>query len=162
MLVEPVHWHPVLVHFTFALLFLAPLFMLVGTAGAGRAWAMPILGFGRGLLWTGVIITAFTIWAGFIAMWNVSVSEEVHHHIHSHRNWALGTATLFILLAIGSFLRWRKKSREGWGFILLLLVAFSMLLVTGYKGGELVFHHGVSVEATMSESNEGGSSGHSH
>lgn len=172
MIIEPVHWHPVLVHFTFALLVLAPCFILAGAVGAKRSWGQASYAFGRGLLWTGVVITVFTIGAGFIAMWNVSVSEEVHHHIHDHRNWALGTATVFVLLALWSFAGWRRGRRPGWVFNLFLIGALGMLLVTGYLGGELVFHHGVSVDAMMQETQSGQSqggqqgtasgSGHSH
>lgn len=167
MLIEPVHWHPILVHFSFALLFLAPFFMLAGVKGAEKEWAHTSLKTGRVMLFTGVIISVFTVGAGFVAMWNVNVSEEVHHHIHNHRNWALGTAALFTLLALWSLVSWKRHIREGWFFILLTFVGAGALAMTGYKGGELVYHHGVSINKSVLQessaySESGGHSGHNH
>lgn len=165
MIIEPALWHPILVHFTFSLLLLAPLFLLAGVAGKNHGWGSAAYITGRTLLWTGVLITIATVTAGFIAMYNVSVSEEVHHHIHDHRNWAIATASLYAILAIWSVVTWKKSTRPGWLFGLIMTAAFFMLAITGYKGGELVFHHGVAVEAVMqgqSGSGSASSGGHSH
>jgi uncharacterized membrane protein len=165
MIIEPAHWHPILVHFTFALLLLAPLFMLAGVAGKNHGWGVAAYITGRTLLWTGVLITIATVIAGFVAMYNVSVSEEVHHHIHDHRDWAIATASLYAILAIWSVVTWKKSTRPGWLFGLIMTAAFFVLAITGYKGGELVFYHGVAVKAVMqgqSESHSGAHSGHSH
>lgn len=101
------------------------------------------------MLWTGVIIAAFTIGAGFVAMWNVTVSEDIHHHIHNHRNWALGTAALYTVLAFWSLLNWKRQVRDGWLLTLLLFIGVGGLTMTGYKGGELVYHHGVSINQSV-------------
>jgi uncharacterized membrane protein len=60
---------------------------------------------------------------------------------------------------------WKKSTRPGWLFGLIMTAAFFVLAITGYKGGELVFYHGVAVKAVMqgqSESHSGAHSGHSH
>ena len=147
MIINPIHWHPILVHFTFGLLFLAPFFMLAGISASGKSWALTSLTIGRALLWTGVILSIFTVGAGFVAMWNVKVSEEVHHHIHDHRNWALGTAALFTILAVWSFVTWKRRISESIFFLIVLFLGLGALLMTGNKGGELVFYHGVAVKA---------------
>ncbi len=149
MIIEPVHWHPILVHFSFALLFLAPFFIFANVIGSDKPWSDTILVTGRMMLWTGVIIAAFTIGAGFVAMWNVTVSEDIHHHIHNHRNWALGTAALYTVLAFWSLLNWKRQVRDGWLLTLLLFIGVGGLTMTGYKGGELVYHHGVSINQSV-------------
>lgn len=172
MLLAPEHWHPILVHFTFALLFLAPFFFLVSMLGPDHGWGKAMLIAGRAFLWTGVLITAITIWAGFIAMWHADVGQEVHHHIHDHRNWAIGTAIAFVLLGIWSFIDWKRGMTEGWLFVILSFAALGLLVVTGYKGGELVFKHGVNVHSSSENGNpnqsrqdgaeDQSSGGHSH
>ena len=90
----------------------------------------------RALLWTGVLITIATVIAGLIAMNSVSVSEEVHRHIHDHRNWAIATASLYAILAIWSVGTWKKSTHPGWLFGLIMMAAFFMLAITGYRSGE--------------------------
>ncbi len=147
LIINPIHWHPILVHFSFALLFLAPFFMLAGVLASDKSWAKTSLGTGRVMLWTGVILSVFTVGAGFVAMWNVEVSEQVHHHIHDHRDWALGTAALFAIAALWSFVVWKRNAIEGKLFLILMFLGLGALVVTGNKGGELVFHHGVAVKS---------------
>ena len=139
-------WHPVFVHFTFALLFLAPLFMLAGLGGRDSRF-QAVYRTGRRMLWTGALFAVATVIAGFVAMNSVSVSAEVHAHIHSHRNWALGAALLYLVLACWSWLTRKRETRPGWIFGLLMFAALGLLLVAAYEGGELVFEHGVAVGA---------------
>lgn len=141
------NWHPILVHFTFALLFLSPFFFAIALFGKGQTWNNAFTIAGRAFLWTGVLITTLTVWAGFSAMEEAhgNVSHQLHQYIHEHRNWAIATAVSFILLASWSFVNWRRNVRESGLLVLLLFAATGSLTMTGYKGGELVFRHGIGV-----------------
>ncbi len=63
----------------------------------------------------------------------------------SHRQWALATAAAFIGLGVRSLVG-RKREPHAL-FVMGLVVASGLLLVTGYTGGELVFRHGLGVMA---------------
>jgi hypothetical protein len=62
-----------------------------------------------------------------------------------HRNWALGTTTLFLILAIWSFKRSQKAIAINWLIAAPLVIAAVLLGITGWKGAELVYRHGLGV-----------------
>ncbi len=66
-----------------------------------------------------------------------------------HRNWAVATAAAFIGLAIWSFMA--RKRGVGGVFLVALLVTTGSLGVTGWKGGELVYRHGLGVIAVTNK-----------
>ena len=149
------NWHPILGHFTFALLFISPFFFLTAQLGKDKPWGEAFLLAGRVSLWTGVLITTFTLWAGFGAMEQAhsQISSQVDQYIHDHRNWAIATAASFALLALWAAINWQRGAREGWLFFIMAFAAVTLLTNTGYKGGELVYRHGVGV-MSPSQSNE--------
>lgn len=152
------NWHPILVHFTFALLFLSPFFFAAGLLGKKQPWGHSFTVTGRAFLWTGVLITGITVWAGFGAMEQAHeyISEQTHHHIHDHRNWAIATAISFTVLGLWSFVNWHRGLKESWLLVALLFTAAGSLAMTGYKGGELVYQHGVGVLPQLDSGSHGG------
>ena len=80
------------------------------------------------------------------------IGSQVDHYIHDHRNWAIATASSFALLALWAGINWRRGAKEGWLFVILALVALTPLTTTGYKGGELVYRHGVGVMSSSESS----------
>ena len=141
------NWHPLLVHFTIALLGIATL--LFGTAAIwrGRRWSPGIEAAANWNLWLGAGVTAPTIAAGLQAAQTVAHDEAAHIAMETHKYWALGTATLFVLLALWNGLRVRRSTPVSFGFVALLAVAAVGLAGTGLRGAELVFRHGVGVLA---------------
>jgi uncharacterized membrane protein len=134
------NWHPVLVHYTIALLSISALFFL-----AARIFKKDSLyTVGKWNLWLGALITIVTVLVGLQASGNVAHDARSHAAMMNHRNWALGTASIFGFLAAWSFYK-HRKSTPTVTFTLLLLLASSALAITGYKGGELVYRHGTGV-----------------
>ena len=93
----------------------------------------------------GVAITVGTVLAGWYAFNTINHDGHSHLAMLSHRQWALSTAAVFIALGAWSLLG-RKREPHAL-FVMGLVVASGLLLVTGYKGGELVFRHGLGVMA---------------
>lgn len=87
--------------------------------------------------------------AGFFAFNEVAhTSEAQHQAMLDHRNWALATAGLFLVLAAWSLLthlREGSRKRPALLFVLAIALAAILLAVTGFKGGELVYRHGLGV-----------------
>lgn len=150
------NWHPILVHFTFALLFLSPFSFLIFQLGKDKPWGKAFLIAGRISLWTGVLITPLTLWAGFGAMEQAhsQISSQVDQYIHDHRNWAIATAISFSVLALWSVFNGRRGANESWLFVILSFAALIPLSTTGYKGGELVYRYGVGVISGSESSNK--------
>ena len=145
------NWHPLLVHFTIALLSVSVVLFLAESFI--RKWPLHIqlVTVARWNLWLGALAAIATVIAGFDAFNSVPHGSEAQHlAMLDHRKWALSTAGLFIILAIWSLsasLRGKADFRKSKNlvFVSLMAVAGLMLATTGYKGAELVYRHGLGV-----------------
>ena len=152
------NWHPIFVHFTVALLSISALFYL-----AGLVLRKPnLLVVARWNLWIGAGITVGTVLAGFYAYNTVAHDGPSHAAMTDHKNWALVTASIFGVLAIWSLAKHRGAKSVSSGFVILILLASGLLAVTGYKGGEVVYRHGMGVMRMPEISGDGGHGGHAH
>lgn len=145
------NWHPVFVHFSMGLLFMSVLLFLIATILRKGPLHNQLSIVARWNLWLGAAITVGTVLAGLYAFDTVDHSREAQHlAMLDHRQWALSTAALFLVLALWLlFITVRGKiSFTGFRhyiFITFMVIAGLMLAVTGYKGGELVYRHGLGV-----------------
>lgn len=148
----PYLFHPIAVHFPIALLMFAALLYAAaplckshgGTAHLAADWA-----FGGGLI--ALVIAAI---GGFIAYYTVPHNDAFHGDMMDHRNWAVGTAVVFVVLALWRLRLARAAKPTGALFGLVMLAGAVLLGVTGFKGGDLVFEHGFGVEG-MSAMDDG-------
>lgn len=153
------NWHPIFVHFTVALLSLATtLFVMGALIPATAGWKAKCLTVARWNLWVGAIITVGTLLAGMHAYNTVMHDEAGHIAMTDHRNWALATAAVFMALALWAFIV-RKAKQASPLFVVVMVGATALLATTGYKGGELVFRHGLGVMALPQAEGE---EGHHH
>lgn len=134
------NWHPIFVHFTIGLLTISALFYLAGLIFKKDVFYTV----GKWNLWIGVLITTGTVLAGLQAAGSVDHDAQSHAAMMNHRNWALGTASVFAVLAAWSGFKHRNATPPAL-FTVLLVLASGALAVTGYKGGELVYRHGTGV-----------------
>ncbi len=141
------NWHPIFVHFTVALLVLSVVVhAVVRLLPPGRPLAEAQV-FARWSLWLGAIFAIATVVTGWLAYNSVTHDDASHAAMLVHRNWALATLLAFLVSAAWSLWRYRGERRPGGVFLLLLLTAGGLLLNTAWRGGELVFRHGLGVMA---------------
>ncbi len=158
------NWHPILVHFTIALLSVSVVLFLAESFV--RKWPLHIqlVTVARWNLWLGSLAAIATVIAGFDAFNSVPHGSEAQHlAMLDHRKWALSTAGLFIILAVWSLsssLRGKADFRKSKNFVFVSLMAVAglMLATTGYKGAELVYRHGLGVIPMQA----GMAAGHNH
>jgi ketosteroid isomerase-like protein len=82
-----------------------------------------------------------------------------------HRNWALATFALFGFLGIWHWFELRGHDNVKHAFTALLVVAGLLLAVTAWRGGGLVYEHGLGVQSLPEVSDAGGeqgAGGHDH
>lgn len=158
------NWHPILVHFTVALLSVSVALFLAESFVRKRPWHIQLVTVARWNLWLGALAAIATVIAGFDAFNSIPHSSE-HQHLAmlDHRKWALSTAALFIVLAAWSLsvsLRGKAdfSKAKNLVFVSLMTVAGMMLATTGYKGAELVYRHGLGVIPMQA----GMTAGHNH
>ena len=145
MLVEIIpNWHPIFVHFTVALLSTAAGLFLLGAISGEREWGKSVLKAAYINLWLGTLVTVATIVAGVYAYNTVNHDTVSHMAMTDHRNWAFVTTLLFVLIALWSFKNF-NKAKVSVAFLIILFVTTGLLIVTAFKGGELVFRYGLGV-----------------
>jgi len=157
------NFHPVLVHFTVALLSVSTaLFVILKLAGEHLPdnLRQQLDAVARWNLWLGAAASILTVAAGFHAYNTVAHDAPSHAAMSDHRNWAIATLILFLLLAAWSIVRTRAAKPLGVVFVIVLLVAQLVLLSTGWRGGELVYRYGLGVLSLPTV--EAGEDGHGH
>lgn len=155
------NWHPVFVHFSIGLLSISALFHLVAVTNSKSTNYYQFESVANWNLWLGALFALVTIIAGWFAYNSVEHDTPSHLAMTDHKNWGLGTAVFFIVLAIWSFQRARKSIPISWGLAVLMLVASALLATTGWKGGELVYRHGLGV-MSLPEKSEHDHQAHDH
>lgn len=152
------NWHPIFVHFTVGLFGISALFYLAAVLLKQHH----LLLVARWNLWIGALITIGTVLAGWYAYNTVAHDGPSHAAMTDHRNWALATAAVFLLLALWAFFRQRGAKTVSLIFVIVIVAAAGMLAVTGYKGGEVVYRHGIGVMRMPEVHGDGGHGSHSH
>lgn len=141
------NWHPIVVHFTVALLALSvAVHVVVRLLPPGRLLGEARV-FARWSLWLGAVFAIATVATGWLAYNSVTHDDVSHAAMLVHRNWALATLLAFWVVAVWSLWRYRAEQRPGALFLLALLTAGGLLAGTAWRGGELVFRHGLGVLA---------------
>lgn len=71
--------------------------------------------------------------------------------IETHEEWAMSAVTFFGIFAVLRVLAWWRRipltGGRAWLTVLIGLVGVALLLTAAYHGGELVYGHGVNVDA---------------
>ena len=149
------NWHPIFVHFSIALLVVATVAFFASIMASQYATRYQIRQYARWTLWLGVGISVLTVAAGMYAYFTVDHDSTSHRWMTIHRNVALGTFALFMLLAVWSAICTKRQVDENKGFLALLLVGVLALLSTSWLGGELVYRYGLGVKSLPDVSSEG-------
>ncbi|KTD71761.1 hypothetical protein Lste_0046 [Legionella steelei] len=144
------NWHPIFVHFTVALFTTAFGFYLLAYLApyiryipAKMALEFEVVS--RWCLWSAAVVTVLTVLAGLYAYNSVAHDEAGHMAMTDHRNWALSTAFVMGLVAIWSVWRYAKQKTVTITYLIAMLLVQGLLLATAWRGGELVYRHGLGV-----------------
>lgn len=146
-------WHPMMIHVPLVALLLAvALDALCAWSGSSRWRNTATL-----LWWVGLLGAGAAVATGLIAYNRVEHSEPAHVVMTLHRNLALATVGLLLLVALW---RWRRPASRMAAFAGVL--GGIGLLGVGYLGGELVFRHIVGVPTEVIEQVMHERGGHLH
>ena len=139
------NWHPLFVHFTVALWSLAVIFHLLEPmlpeGNFRQQWSL----YSRWSLWLGTGFGVVTAIAGWFAYNSVLHDAPSHEAMTNHRNWALVTLVLFIVLTGWSQWYVRSQRLSGKFFLAGLLLGGVLLASTAWRGAEAVYRYGLGV-----------------
>jgi uncharacterized membrane protein len=138
-------WHPMLVHFPLALNLTGFLCLLVSRLLQPIEARSSLAACGHWNLILGSLAALLTLGSGLYAAWHLRVYGDAQYSVSRHMIWAVCTSQLLALLALWRMLTNTAKTPPSQLFLTLLLVACGGLIVTGYYGGENVYHYAVGV-----------------
>lgn len=151
--------HPITIHFPLSLLTLGWLLGLIhpwiknpsvqSSLKAASLWNFRF----------GTVSLLPAIATGWAAYFTVAHDAPSHAAMTLHRNLALVTVTAFVVLGLTAWLRRETEWINQWPFRVGFLLAVVILVATGYRGGLLVYTHGLGVRSLPAKE-EG--EGHSH
>ncbi|WP_245631739.1 DUF2231 domain-containing protein [Alicyclobacillus ferrooxydans] len=143
----PATIHPMVVHFTIAIVYLAGFAGLIGVVWRGRDGFFPKLY----LLMLFLAILA-TIAAGAAGVISESYLKSIPHGVAStletHKSYGeLTGVSVVIAFVLQSWRWWRKKPLWSVSLVSLLfaIVAVVFVSMAGHLGGMMVYHHGLGV-----------------
>jgi len=156
------NWHPLLVHFTIALLSMSVLFFVIQKPLYETEIGDNFYVFARYSLFMGVLISILTLVAGWFAFNSVDHDTPSHLAMIDHRMWGIITFVVFAIAAIWLALSSEMRETVSATFIIFILIGGVLLFTTGYKGAELVYKHGLGVQSLPNAENHDHASGHDH
>ena len=139
------NWHPLIVHFTIALLLTAAALFVLGTLIRSRPLGAAMTLVARWNLALGVLATLVTLATGWQAYNTVAHDEPSHVNMTVHLRWAIGTALVFLLAAGAAWLDRRRPAGAGAILLAFLVIGSGALGVSGWLGGENVYRYGLGV-----------------
>jgi uncharacterized membrane protein len=149
---EITHIHPMVVHFPIVLFLLSlALYAFMLVTGRDMAARNCLTYVAATMLVLGVVSAAVAAFFGDIAL-DAAVDKGFSKaHLEEHEDLAGTTIAIFSLVALvllGAM--WKKiqiSGAKGLVFLIAVLAGTSMLVITAYHGGELVYKDGVNVDA---------------
>lgn len=156
------NWHPLLVHFTVALLSVSCVFFVIQKPLAETEIGDNFHVFARYTLYLGVLISILTLAAGWHAFNTVDHDTPSHIAMLDHRMWGVATFILFAVAAVWMALSNSMRETASVFFLVVIIIGGGMLFTAGYKGSELVYKHGLGVQSLPNAKNHDHSAGHDH
>lgn len=86
-----------------------------------------------------------TLGTGYLAVQDLKLLGAAQHSVSRHMIWAVSTSQLVVLLALWRSLAVSWNSVPSAVFLILLGIACAGFIVTGYWGGENVYHYALGV-----------------
>lgn len=140
------NWHPIFVHFPIALVVISTLSFLLGIMKKDLKLSRELIAVSKWCLWLAAIFSIITAYTGWLAYNSVAHDAPSHQAMTQHRNWALSTASLIVVLAMVVFFfrdTWGKKKKLLSFFTLIALTC--SVLITAWLGAETVYRYGIGV-----------------
>ncbi len=153
------NYHPIMVHFSIALMVVSFGVLLLGDLFKTKLiFYRECLIVSRWCLWFAALASVFTVGAGFHAYYTVTHDTMSHKIMTIHRNWGIVSFIIIWLAAVWSFMHYRRGETVNRWFAACLAIAVGLVMITGWYGAELVFRYGLGVKSIP----QAEPSGHQH
>jgi uncharacterized membrane protein len=143
-------WHPLVVHFPVALIVLETFCLTAAFAVPTHRYAATLATVGTWNLCIGAVAVFLALGTGLGAVIGLHIGAAAHAAVSAHVKSAFVTTVLVLLAALWRSVGMPAQARPSPVFMVILWMATTSLLVTGYRGGQNVYVHGIGVEAAAS------------
>jgi uncharacterized membrane protein len=140
-----VEWHPVAVHFPLALVTTGALALTASRMSALSRHGATLATVGTWNLCLGAVGALAALATGLAAVVDLDLGPAARAAVALHVKWAIFTAVALLLLAAWRGAGGAQDARPSRAFLAALWLVTAALIVTGYRGGENVYRHGVGV-----------------
>lgn len=141
------NYHPIFVHFTLGLLGSSIGLFIITRFVMREDLKQQLLTVALWNLWLGAVLTIVTIGAGWYAFNTVKHDDAAHVVMLEHRNLALITLVVVLILAVWAWRKFRNMQEVSFPFLAVAILSAGLLVATAWEGAELVFRHGLGVIA---------------
>ncbi|MCK4864607.1 MAG: DUF2231 domain-containing protein [Gammaproteobacteria bacterium] len=149
------NWHPLFVHFVVALLSMSTLFFVALKILATHKLHVSLKIMAYWNLWLGTGFAVITVIAGWFAYNSVAHDTPSHAAMTDHRNWALVTLGVYIIISLWSWKHYKSVKTVGMAFTFVMVMASALLVSTGWRGSEAVYRYGLGVMSLPKVEGEG-------
>jgi uncharacterized membrane protein len=137
--------HPMFVHFPLALTLTGFACLLFSRLLRHRAVHISLAACGTWNFIIAGIMALLTLATGLAAAWHLPLHGDAQYSVSRHVIWAVSTSQLVVLLGLWRALVTRAEKTPSRLFLVLALIACIGFIVTGYYGGENVYHYAIGV-----------------
>ncbi len=141
------NWHPIFVHFTVALISISAALFVITKVVTNWRLEDQWLATAYWNLWFGALLAIITVAAGWYAFNTVDHDTPSHEAMKIHRDIALGTFALLIVMGIWGVVQYKKEKSPTLLFVIFMAIAAGGVGVTGWHGAELVYKFGLGVQS---------------
>lgn len=140
-----IQWHPMIVHFPLALTLAGSACLTCTRLFKTETLQNSLALAGTWNLMLGAAAALLTLSTGVAAVWHLALVDGAQYSVSRHMIWAVCTSQLVLLLAMYRALAVTWNSVPCAWFLVFLGIACIGMIVTGYYGGENVYHYGLGV-----------------
>jgi uncharacterized membrane protein len=139
-------WHPMMVHFPLALTLTGFLCLVSSRLLQNKpSYAASLAACGTWNLAIGGFMALLTLGTGLGAAWHLRLHTDMQHSLSRHVIWAVSTSQLVVFLGLWRMLATTPEEKPSKRFLALATIACIGFIVTGYYGGENVYHYAMGV-----------------
>jgi uncharacterized membrane protein len=137
--------HPMIVHFPLALTLTGFLCLLASRLLQKKALHASLAACGSWNLAIGGFMGLLTLGTGLSAAWDLRLHDGAQYSLSRHMIWAVCTSQLVLLLGLWRTLGVSTDETPSRLFLIFAVIGCLGFIVTGYYGGENVYHYALGV-----------------
>lgn len=140
--------HPMVIHFTIAIIYLACFVGLIGLFYRRGDFFQKAF---FGLLFLGIVATLAAGIAGSISESYAHITKTIAPMIHDHARDGEITGVFMVIAFAIQFFRQRKRKCVSVLAFVFCLLATIMVSITGSIGGSMVYDHGLGIHLSLTQ-----------